>query len=90
MSAIARALLAAILLMVGSIPNAFAAPIQIAGNPVELVVSSVGGGKTARIELVPLDSTGKALPAPSSLALVEFPATEKLRTRDMIEAQRRS
>src|SRR4051794_35974250 len=57
--------------------KAVAAPIQIAGNPQELVLSQISD-RTVRVELLPLDAIGKPKPSPESTVLMAFPVTEKL------------
>ncbi|HEY7089846.1 MAG TPA: TIM-barrel domain-containing protein, partial [Tepidisphaeraceae bacterium] len=60
-----------------------AAPLTVAGHPIELALSEVSGGRTVRIELLPLDADGKPKASPESTVLVPFEATEKLRIRDL-------
>ena len=60
-----------------------AAPLQIAGEPIELVLSELEGGRTLRIELLPLDADAKPKPAPESTVFVPFQTTEKLRVREL-------
>src|SRR5258708_36508754 len=59
-----------------------AAPIQFAGQKSQLVVSEISG-RTVRIELSPLDEQGRPRAATPSTILVRFPATEKLRVREL-------
>lgn len=61
---------------------AAAAPIQFAGHACELVLSSVSE-RTVRIELSPLDDSGKPIaPAPSTV-LVPFSTREQWRGREL-------
>src|SRR5687768_16443946 len=62
---------------------AVGAPLRVAGDPIEVVVSEVEGGRTVRVEIVPLDAEGKAKSAPESTVLVQFPVVEKLRLREI-------
>src|SRR5262249_43690690 len=59
-----------------------AAALQVANTPVEIVVSEVSA-RNAKIDILPLDNAGKPLPSPPSTVFVDFPATEKFRTRDL-------
>src|SRR5260221_13572443 len=59
-----------------------AAPIQFAGQKSQLVVSEISG-RTVRIELSTLDEQGHARAATPSTILGRFPATEKLRVREL-------
>jgi alpha-glucosidase (family GH31 glycosyl hydrolase) len=63
---------------------AIAAPtaIRFAGHDVELTLSEVSA-RTLRVQLAPLDAQGRPSPAPASDILVPFPATEKLRAREI-------
>src|SRR5712692_9284180 len=58
------------------------APVQFAGQKSELVVSEISD-RTVRIELSPLDEKGRPRTATPSTILVPFPATEKLRIREL-------
>src|SRR5262245_17304143 len=60
-----------------------AAPLHIAGGPVELALSEVDGGRTARIDLLPLDEQGKARSTPESTVFAPVQSTERLRIRDL-------
>src|SRR4051794_39294068 len=60
-----------------------AAPLQIAGAPIELAISEVAGGRTIRIDLLPLDSAGTPKPSPESTVFVPFAVTEALRAREL-------
>jgi alpha-glucosidase/alpha-D-xyloside xylohydrolase len=59
-----------------------AAPIRFAGQDAELVLSEVSE-RTVRIQLSPLDEQGRPRTAVPSTVLVPFPATEKLRAREL-------
>ena len=54
--------------------------IRFAGSPAELIISEVSE-RMVRIELSPLDESGKPQPAIPSTVLVPFPTKEKLRAR---------
>lgn len=60
-----------------------AAPMQIAGTPIEVSFSEVSGGRTVRIDLLPLDAAGRPKPSPESTVFVPVEAVEKLRTREI-------
>jgi alpha-glucosidase/alpha-D-xyloside xylohydrolase len=62
-----------------------AGPLKIAGTPFELAISQVSD-RTVRFVLFPLDEQGKPRDLPASTVLVEFPATEKIRVRDLDQA----
>src|SRR5262245_7588038 len=70
--------------LVNTVP---AAPLTIADRPIEISLSEVSGGRTVRIELLPLDADGKPRPTPESTVLVPFEATEKLHIRDLDAAR---
>src|SRR5262245_18220902 len=58
--------------------RALAAPLEIAGTPTNLVINEVEGGRSIRIDLVPLDASGKAKPSPPSLALADVAVKETM------------
>src|SRR5262245_57780187 len=57
-------------------------PIHFAGQNAELTVSEVSE-RTVRVELATLDENGRLRPATPSTVLVPFPASEKLRVREL-------
>jgi alpha-glucosidase (family GH31 glycosyl hydrolase) len=59
-----------------------AVPIRFGGEPAELTLASVSE-KTLRLQLIPLDEKGRPQPPAPSTVLVPFPATEKLRVREL-------
>src|SRR5690348_15805885 len=61
---------------------AIPAPIQIAGNPQEIVLSSTSM-RTVRLELLPLDAEGKPKPSPESTVLMPLVTNEALRVREL-------
>jgi alpha-glucosidase/alpha-D-xyloside xylohydrolase len=65
--------------------GAIAAQLRIAGEPIEVVLSEVAGGRTVRIELMPLDAEGEPKPAPDSSVLLPITTTEKLRVKELGE-----
>jgi alpha-glucosidase/alpha-D-xyloside xylohydrolase len=76
------ALLGWLALFPGRVPAEEAAALRFAGEPVELAISEVGEG-ALRIEISPLDGDGRPRPRGPSTVLVPFPATEKLRAREL-------
>jgi alpha-glucosidase/alpha-D-xyloside xylohydrolase len=75
-----RLVVGALVCCLGPVP-AQAAPVQFGGHLAELVISTVSE-RTIRIELSPLDESGKAVPPTPSTVLVPFPTTEQWRTRE--------
>src|SRR5687767_10153243 len=71
-----------VVLLAGFLRAASAEPLGVAGNPIAVIVSEVAGGRTVRLQLLPLDGDGKPKPAPDSTVLVAFEATERLRLRE--------
>ena len=64
------------------IASARATPFRFGGLPCELILSQVSD-KTLRISFTPLDGTSQPQYGARSTVLVPFPATEKLRLRDL-------
>ncbi len=56
--------------------------IHFAGHDAELKVSEISE-RTLRIQLSPLDASGKPVSAPPSTVLVPFPSTEKFHAREL-------
>src|SRR5262245_1870207 len=77
-----RKLVAGVLACLAAQNFAAAAPIQFAGRPSELVLGSVSE-RTLRIELAPLDDSGKPIPPVLSTVLVPFATTEQWRAREL-------
>ena len=78
--------LLALAMVIGLCEQWTAAAIQVAGVPVEIAVQQISE-RTVRVQLVPLDESGKVRPAPPSTVLVPFESSEKLRVRDLAEAK---
>src|SRR5688572_12936951 len=75
---------AVVVVLIGVLSRAaWAEPLRVAGNPIEVVVSEVAAGRAVRVELLPLDGDGKPKPSPESTVLVGFETTERLRLREL-------